>query len=212
MLPGWLQNIFNGWPLIRANPATFAGIVVSIFVVAWLGVNYLYSVQLTNKDETIKLLDRQVADYKDKLQGATPDQAKARIDELEKRLVRLEPRGFTGDQRKILIERARNDKHYMLTISSEAGCPDCAIYAASLEDALKQAGWTVHNTLVMGVPQRPASGIAMNIPGPNNRDDAMLLRDALHAAHIDVEVVTASPMVSTGLPSGISLLITAKAN
>jgi hypothetical protein len=211
-LPKWLQDLVNGWPMIKANPAAFIAIVVAIAVVEWFILGFSYSGRLSSKDAQIELQDRQLSDYREKLKGATPDEAKAKIDELEKRLVRIEPRRFTDDQRKILTERARNDKHYMLAIQWEAGCPDCPIYAASLEDALKQAGWTVQNMMSMGVPQRPASGIAMIIPGPNNRDDAMLLRDALHAAHIDIEVVTASPMVSTGLPSGISLLITAKAN
>jgi hypothetical protein len=46
----------------------------------------IYSIRLANKDGEISLLTRQRDDYKDKLGGASPDQAKAKIDTLEKRI------------------------------------------------------------------------------------------------------------------------------
>jgi acyl-CoA synthetase (AMP-forming)/AMP-acid ligase II len=94
-MPQWLQEVVNGWPMIWANIPTFIAILVVMLVAVWIALNYLYGQQIASKDAQIQLLDRQVADYKDKLHGASPDQAKARIDALEKRLGQFEPRRLT---------------------------------------------------------------------------------------------------------------------
>ena len=57
----------------------------------WTTLDWADSARLKNKDEEIGLLVRQRDEYKDKLGGASPDQAKARIDALEARLKRVEP-------------------------------------------------------------------------------------------------------------------------
>ncbi len=43
-----------------------------------------YSGVLASKNGQIELKDRQLADYRDKLKGATPEEAKAKIDALER--------------------------------------------------------------------------------------------------------------------------------
>lgn len=194
--------------MIKANPATFIAIFVAIVLVVWFIFKFSYSRVLASKNAQIELQDRQLADYRDKLHGASPQEAKARIDTLEERLRQFEPRRLTDDQRKILIERARVYEHHELTIVVEASS-DCANYAAAFEATLREAGWVVHNWQIINPPQRPTTGIAVQVPDLNNLSkEAGLLRTALVAAHVDIELMHMSDFPQRG---PLQLLITAKA-
>ena len=70
-MPQWLQDLFDGWPMIRANLATFFVILVLMVGAVWIVVNWSYSTVLASKNSEIELQDRQLADYREKLQGAT---------------------------------------------------------------------------------------------------------------------------------------------
>jgi len=194
--------------MIKANPATFIAILVAIVLVVWFIFRFSYGRVLASKNAQIELQDRQLADYRDKLHVASPQEAKARIDTLEERLRQFEPRRLTDDQRKILIARARAYEHHELTILSEASS-DCPGYAAAFEATLKEAGWVVHNWKIENPPQRPRTGIAVQVPDLNNLStEARLLRTALVAAHVDIELIN---MEDFPLKSPLQLLVTAKA-
>ena len=66
-----------------ANLPTFAVILVLMTGVIWIVVNWSYSGVLGSKNAQIELQDRQLSDYREKLKGASPEQAKAKIDTLE---------------------------------------------------------------------------------------------------------------------------------
>ena len=80
----WIQDLTTGWPMIRANLPTFLVIVVLIIGALWWVMELRYGVIVASKTSQIELQDRQLADYKQKLDGASPDQAKAKIEALEK--------------------------------------------------------------------------------------------------------------------------------
>ncbi|MDB5608585.1 MAG: hypothetical protein JWP25_5485 [Bradyrhizobium sp.] len=82
-MPQWMQDLAAGWPMIRANLPAFFVILVLMIGVIWVVVNWSYTGVLANKNSQIELQDRQLADYREKLKGATPEEAKAKIDTLE---------------------------------------------------------------------------------------------------------------------------------
>jgi hypothetical protein len=63
---------------------------------------------LAGKNAQIETQDRQIADYKQKLDGASPDQAKKRIEDLGKQVSALakhiDPRSVKTDQEKVLAQ------------------------------------------------------------------------------------------------------------
>src|SRR5665213_718041 len=85
-MPQWMQDLTSGWPIIKANLPTFLVILVVMIGAVWVVVNWSYSGVLASKNGQLELQDRQLADYRDKLKGATPDEAKAKIDALERTL------------------------------------------------------------------------------------------------------------------------------
>ena len=115
-LQDWLQDVANVWPVVWANRVTLIPILVGIVVFEWVILSFWYSGRLASKEAEIRLQDRQLADYRDKLHVASPAEAKARIEALEQWLRRFEPRQLTDDQKKILIERGRVYEHHELTI------------------------------------------------------------------------------------------------
>jgi hypothetical protein len=82
-MPQWMQELTTGWPMIRANLPTFAVILVLMTGAIWVAINWSYSGVLASKNGQIELQDRQLSDYREKLKGASPEEAKAKIDSLE---------------------------------------------------------------------------------------------------------------------------------
>jgi hypothetical protein len=145
--------------MIRANLPTFFVILVIIIGAVWWLMDWRYGGVvaqrdgvIANRDSEITLQKGQRDDYKDKLNGATPDQAKARIDALEARLGAAEPRRLTADQRAILIARLTPPAATtpIVSIVGEAAgdSPQLAADYASVFRSV--SGWNISESSAMG--------------------------------------------------------------
>lgn len=204
-MPQWMQDLTTGWPMIAANIGTFLVIVALIFGAIWRLMNWRYGGVIAgrdgiiaNRDSEITLLKGQRDDYKDKLGGATPDQAKARIDALEARLATLEPRltaveprRLTADQRAALIARLTppDGETFSICITAE-GSGDSSQYAVDLSQTFKSVGaWKIDEAMALGGP-RTGSGIAIQMANPAQPSKAAnILISAFHAANIKFDVL-----------------------
>lgn len=83
-MPDWLQRILDQWTIVRNAPVPFITVAVAIGIGLWFVLDTIYSTRIANRDAEIALLTRQRDDYRDKLGGATPDQAKAKIESLQR--------------------------------------------------------------------------------------------------------------------------------
>jgi hypothetical protein len=191
-----IKYVVGEMRVIAGAPATFVIALLALAGAIWWALDWKYSGVISNKDSEISLIRGQRDDYKDKLSGATPDQAKARIDNLEQRLVRLarrvEPRGLTQEQRAALSATAKiQPGSNVVTIAHEGGCTDCPDYAADLEAALRQGGWKIHGGgVLMGVSQRPATGLALMVGSVQNLDpQERTLKQALESAKISFDIL-----------------------
>ena len=79
------------WTVLGIVASACAALVVAI----WLAIRWAYATVVRHKDAEIGSLKTLVDSYKDKLDGATPDEAQARIAELERTVQRLKPRSLT---------------------------------------------------------------------------------------------------------------------
>jgi hypothetical protein len=84
---------------LRNAPASAVAIILGVFAVVWIAMDWRYAGIIANRDgiiasrdAAINLIATQRDDYKDKLGGASPDQAKSRMDALEKANVSLSAR------------------------------------------------------------------------------------------------------------------------
>lgn len=85
-----IKYILGEAKTLRSAPASALVLSLGVFAVAWAALDWRYAAMIANRDgiiasrdATINLITTQRDDYKDKLGGASPDQAKSRMDALE---------------------------------------------------------------------------------------------------------------------------------
>jgi hypothetical protein len=202
-MPDW-DKILAQVAVVTSAPLPFFVAVLIAAGLIWLAMDWRYNAIITgregiiaNKDSEITLLKGQRDDYKDKLSGATPDQAKARIDDLEGRLARLEPRRLTPAQRENLAMRLRvpTGSNYLIAISRDMACSDCAQLGADFSAAFGAAsGWQITNPMLGGIATMPPSGIAIKCADiVNPSAEAKLVIDAMKAVGIQFDLQVAPP-------------------
>jgi hypothetical protein len=142
-MPQWMQDLFAGWPMIRANLPTFFVILVMILGAVWWMMDWKYGATIASKTGQIELLDRQIADYKDKLKGASPEEAKSKIDSLEQTIKKVTGAPWsplTTTEIAALAAKLKDIKPSRAQIMYENGLGQ--ELAASIFEAFKQAGWS----------------------------------------------------------------------
>jgi len=184
--------------VIRA-PVTFGAAVLVTAVLISCGVFWSFRSETT-------LLRRQLSEYRDKLGGVSPDEAKTALDALTDEVTalqaQLKPRRITAYQREMIAERlqASTGAQYTLAIVHEGGCGDCPQYAADFDGIFRSIpGWLVSNRVVMGLPQRPPHGLAVVVADPlhPSAQESVLLQ-ALQAAGIALDVQGARSPLDKG--------------
>ncbi|SCB37649.1 hypothetical protein GA0061098_1007157 [Bradyrhizobium shewense] len=141
-IPQWLQSLISGWPMIKANPVVFILILIAVVSALWIIFSWSYGSVLESKKSQIELLERQISDYKEKLHGASPDQAKAKIDALEQTLkvtvgAKWDP--LSGSQISFLTSRLKDIQKSRVSVMYENALGK--ELAQNIFEAFKQAGW-----------------------------------------------------------------------
>jgi hypothetical protein len=138
-----VKYIFGEWETISKAPVTFIIGLLVLAVVAYQAARY-------HLKERLQLRDDQIADYKNKLSGATPDEAKARIDRLEARVTQMEPRSLT-DEQLASIARSLAGSSNAIDIALDMSVPEGKTISRQLTRIFQEAGWTIRNPSVLGV-------------------------------------------------------------
>jgi hypothetical protein len=176
---------------IAHAPVAFIAAILILGTAAWWALDWRYSGIIANRDAELSSAKVQRDDYKDKLQGATPDQAKARIDALEARLANVEPRRLNNEQRTKLIEKLRLPPNisYKIAIGAKAS-GDSLQYQADIVGSFAAAGnWIVNEYQAMGIGSRPPSGFVVRFGDLNNPPpEAAIVVGALRAAAIQFDI------------------------
>jgi hypothetical protein len=202
-MPDW-DKILAQVAVVTSAPVPF---LIAVFIAGgliWWLLDWRYGAivaqrdgVISNRDSEITLLKSQRDDYKDKLNGATPDQAKARIDSLEARLASVEPRRLTASERAGLIVRLTPPigSPRAISIISEAS-GDSHQLAADFASVFRSSGdWKISEPTVMGLGNRPPSGIGVQVPDTNNPSKAAtIVMDALRSQNIRFDLQQAPGM------------------
>jgi hypothetical protein len=77
------------WAVVTGAPVAFSLAVILAAAAIWWAISWAYKARLANAKSEISLRDAQIADYKEKLHGASPAEAKARMAALEAQLAAL---------------------------------------------------------------------------------------------------------------------------
>ena len=198
-MPGPLETIQKEWPVISGAPWSFAAAVIVMGIIIVGFSEWIHQEEIAGKDYTIQEKQSQIDGYKDKLSGATPDEAKAQIADLKAqnsdlaaRLVKLEPRRLHAQESSIILSslKASGIPAGDIVLASDDGCWDCAQYADSFKEALSVPTWSILREEIGGgiLPASP-KGVAIVTPDPSNPlPEAKALEDALLAAKIPFDI------------------------
>jgi hypothetical protein len=211
MLDTFVKYVAKEWRLISETPFSFGIAVLVLGTLIFFGLRWRYAGVIDGKDSEISLQDRQLRDYKDRLDGASPKQAEELIQSLEARLAVLEPRKLTVDKRRILMERLAlpPGKSYVIEVAHDGACADCDAYASGFAGVFSEiGGWTAVNSMVLGISGVSRKGLTLFVRDPKSPPDgASILIQALNAAKIDFETL---PGKTHGAEMG--LIITTRAS
>lgn len=135
MFEQFLRYVLGEVRLIAEAPLIFGTAVLLLGAIVWTALRWRYSSMIQRRNDIIAL-------YKARLNGATPDQAKAKIDSLEGQVVSLKNREWSKlapaavtDFENVL---ASQGSHVVSVLPQDK---DSVFLARDLVDAFKRIGW-----------------------------------------------------------------------
>ncbi len=210
----------EGQAILQAPLSFLVAQTISITVIWWI-FNYLYATRINGLESSIqslegriKLKDDQINDYKSKLDGATPEEARKRLDELELKLVSLLPRRLTTEQ-KLKIGEIISELNGSIMIARDGSCHDAAALANDIAEAFRSAKWRVSLPLVMGINTPPTSGIGLLVSDQTNLSHSeTLVKLALESARIEFNIQSDNKMMPSDLiqRETVEIIITSRFN
>jgi hypothetical protein len=147
MLEQFVQYARGEARLIAEAPLVFGAAVLFLGAIIWAALKWRYSASIDHRNRIIAL-------YKARLNGATPDEARAKMDSLEGQVVSLKNREWpklapaaVTDFENIL---ASQGTHVVAVVPQDR---DSVFLARDLVDAFKRIGWkAVRDTSMSDLP------------------------------------------------------------
>ena len=143
MFEQFVRYILGELHLIVGAPLVFGAAVLLLGAIIWAALRWRYSRGIERRNHIIAL-------YKARLNGATPDQAKAKIDSLEGQVVSLKNREWpkltpaaVTDFESVL---ASQGSHVVSILPTDR---DSVFFARDLVDAFKRIGWEARREVSM---------------------------------------------------------------
>ena len=208
-----IKYLFDEGRIVLQAPVAFATCICIVALAIWIVLSWTFTSQIANLQSRISLRDDQIADYKIKLGGATPDEAKKRLDALELQLKSLTPRRITIDQRQKITTIISHFKA-SIEILQDIAVADAKALSSDFALAFNDAGWQTNVPGVMGaggVP--PKTGLALRVNDLHNLSPAEVsVKSALEAASIAFDLqMSARRLTPAGGPTpDVSILVTTK--
>lgn len=217
---GFVDYIQSEWGVITGAPAIMTVGAALLVSAAFAAARFLYAARIETAESRLKLSEDRVLQYKEKLEGASPDDARKRMDLLELQVMALTPRRLSEEQ-KGRLRSILGSASYAVEIAHDAAAGDAKAFAADFLMSFRLAGWPVISSMVMGVDQPPASGVALQVRDLHAFQPAeRVVSQALNALGVafDLQLNTRPPVpnfegmgrVDMPLNPDVSLLFTTK--
>ncbi len=135
MFEQFIQSVSSEADLVAKTPFVFSATVLLLGLIIWATLRWRYA-------KMIEYRNRIIALYKARLNGATPDEAKAKMDSLEGQVLSLKNREWpklapaaVADFEKVL---ASQGSHVVAVLPQDK---DSVFLARDLVDAFNRIGW-----------------------------------------------------------------------
>lgn len=160
--------IVNQFVTAWNSPVPFLAAVL----LGWLMMRSYYAAhykeRLEAKDATIEHKDYLLQDYKEKLSGATPDEAKQRLDALEAAVRAVTPKRIPAEVGQRIVPLLAEGAGALIEIGHEMAAADVKPLFDDLCRVLTSAGWTVSQFALSGQTNPPPCGIQIELAFPDS--------------------------------------------
>lgn len=181
--------VLGEFAVIGEAPVAFFVSVLLAGGLIWRTVEWHFKTRLENSASTQALLERQLADYRDKLDGATPQEARAKIEALETRVNVLEGPRLTEDQKNKMRPWLSAHRGNMIHLTQDSASASAQVFCRQVSDLFRQEGWNVRNPMVLGIGNPPKTGLALTVKDPEQMTLAQqAIASALTAAGIKFDI------------------------
>src|SRR5665213_3041205 len=92
------EHLSAEWRVLTGAPLLTFGLVVAMLALGYLAAKWRFGAKMDAMEERLRHKDDRLKEYDDKLKGASPDEARARLDALEAQVRALGPRRLTAEQ------------------------------------------------------------------------------------------------------------------
>ena len=195
-----VEELAKEWALILQAPWIAIGAALAVAGLVWRVVSWSYAGRLANAESELRLKNTQLDDYREKLKGATPEEAKARIEALAADVTYLRKHALP----RILSESQLRD---IATAASAAGFSTIAILykelgfdtarlAEVLRGAFDAGGWGgITAPLSTGMMRYPGTGaLAVLVRDVNARSrPEQAVIDGFTRSGLEFEVLPMTP-------------------
>lgn len=195
-----LKHFEEGLRVIREAPAA----ALLLFVIGVIAGLLWRGRQVSIINERLKAKDDRLAEYKEKLSGASPDEAVKMIEALQAKVARLTPRRVPKTERPAILEvlRRPSDMKWTIDISWDAPTPDAEQLARDFKSLFDESGWDVSESREFDA-DIPA-GITLTVMHAES-DSARAVREALRRTGLPFKVVSDTsnrlPHIQIGHPA-----------
>lgn len=179
----FFEQLQKVWPLVTTAPWGFASIAFAIFASGWALGRFMYSQRIT-------ILKERIEAYKEKLDGASPDEAHAKIERLEARIRDLEfdPRKFNDVQVGKITAALKRHGPGTIIVSRSAGSLECGGVFKQVRHLFAQQGWNVRHWETFDPIESPTGLVFFTNTGDEVSPPERAARDALDTAGIAYEI------------------------
>ena len=145
------------------EPRPVLAVAVLLFVGMRLYFKSYYAGRLADAESTEKLLERQVQEYKDKLSGASPDEARARFAALEERIAELTPPCLTAKQRDAIARGLSGIGGILTVVEDLSASKPVRRLTHEIRAAVSAGGWSAGTGQIIAPLNRPPAALTLYV-------------------------------------------------
>ena len=195
-----MEELAKEWGLILQAPWIAIDAALGVAGLAWRIVTWSYAGRLANTESELRLKNTQLDDYREKLKGATPDEAKARIEDLAADVTYLRkhalPRTLSESQLRDIETAASAAGFSTIAIMYKELGFDTARLAEVLRSAFDAAGWggitAPLSTGMMRYPGTSALAVLVRYVNSRSRPELAVI-EGFTRSGLDFEVFQMMP-------------------
>lgn len=171
-MAGILETLRTEGAVIWHAPWSFAICVAVVSGAIFLVIRALKAQEIANLNSQLALKVAESADYKRQLDGATPEEARRRIERLEGEVQALKPmqRSLSPQQRDAIVNSLKNSaqKTQPISVIYSKFSMESAHYARNFAEAFNLAGWNVKPDVIF-FGERLDTGLNLVVQSLNGR-------------------------------------------